>query len=243
MTTPDQGAIVSLDLPEHGRLDLPLAGLGARSVAALIDIALLCAAGLAAASVLLGAIEAGHVEAGVAIGASVALGTLMPVIVPLAFELGWRGRTPGKRLLHLRVISEDGSPAAPWQLLIRNILRLVDFMPLGYILGLASMFVAARTQRLGDMAAGTIVIREDPRALAEALALVPPPARSLELHGIPDTLLSAAALLLEPGRELDPEMRARRVVEVARLVRRYRPDVEAESDAQIWARLGRELGR
>ncbi len=82
------------------------------------------------------------------------------------FETMWNGQTPGKRLLGLRVLNVDGQPINALQAVLRNVLREVDAMPLAfnfvplYMLGLASMSASNRYQRLGDLAAGTIVVVE-----------------------------------------------------------------------------------
>lgn len=80
------------------------------------------------------------------------------------FEWLWNGQTPGKHLLKLRVIREDGRPITLWEALARNLLRIFDAVP-GFILpvysiGLISIFLNRRDQRVGDMFAGTVVIRE-----------------------------------------------------------------------------------
>ena len=80
------------------------------------------------------------------------------------FEWLWNGQTPGKRLLKLRVIREDGRPITLWEAVARNLLRIFDAIP-GvvfpvYSLGLISIFLSSRDQRFGDMFAGTVVIRE-----------------------------------------------------------------------------------
>jgi len=82
----------------------------------------------------------------------------------IAFEWLWSGQTPGKRLLRLRVIREDGRPLTLWESIARNLLRIADAVP-GFILpvysvGLIAIFLNSRDQRLGDMFAGTVVIRE-----------------------------------------------------------------------------------
>ena len=77
------------------------------------------------------------------------------------FEWWWSGQTPGKRWLRLRVIREDGRPVTFWEASIRNIVRLVDMEPFPfYSVGLVSVFVSTRDQRLGDFVAGTVVVRE-----------------------------------------------------------------------------------
>src|SRR6185436_10268652 len=82
----------------------------------------------------------------------------------ILFEWLWDGQTPGKRLLKLRVIREDGRPITLWEAVARNLLRIFDAVP-GFVvpvysLGLISIFFSSRDQRIGDMFAGTVVIRE-----------------------------------------------------------------------------------
>jgi len=77
------------------------------------------------------------------------------------FEWIWNGQTPGKRWLKLRVIREDGRPVTFWEAAVRNLLRTVDMMPAPfYSIGLISVFVSLSDQRIGDMVAGTVVVRE-----------------------------------------------------------------------------------
>lgn len=80
------------------------------------------------------------------------------------FEWIWNGQTPGKRLMKLRVIREDGRPITFWEALARNLLRLFDTFP-GFVIpvysiGLITIFMSNRDQRLGDLFAGTVVVRE-----------------------------------------------------------------------------------
>jgi uncharacterized RDD family membrane protein YckC len=77
------------------------------------------------------------------------------------FEWIWSGQTPGKRWLKLRVIREDGRPVTFWEASVRNLLRSVDMMPAPfYSIGLISVFSSGRDQRVGDLIAGTVVVRE-----------------------------------------------------------------------------------
>ena len=82
----------------------------------------------------------------------------------IVFEWLWNGQTPGKRLLKLRVIREDGRPLTLWEAVARNLLRICDAVP-GFVLpvysiGLITIFMSSRDQRIGDIFAGTVVIRE-----------------------------------------------------------------------------------
>jgi uncharacterized RDD family membrane protein YckC len=80
------------------------------------------------------------------------------------FEWAWNGQTPGKRWLKLRVIREDGRPVTFWEASARNLLRIFDMMPVLFVpfysIGLLSVFVSSRDQRVGDLVAGTVVVRE-----------------------------------------------------------------------------------
>ncbi len=79
----------------------------------------------------------------------------------ILFEWLWDGQTPGKRLLKLRVIREDGRPITLWEAMARNLLRVFDAMPgIFYSVGLIAIFLSSRDQRVGDIFAGTVVIRE-----------------------------------------------------------------------------------
>lgn len=90
------------------------------------------------------------------------------------FEWIWNGQTPGKRWLKLRVIREDGRPVTFWEAAVRNLLRTFDMMPAPfYSIGLISVFISSSDQRVGDMVAGTVVVREreaEAPAFAEVFA-------------------------------------------------------------------------
>jgi uncharacterized RDD family membrane protein YckC len=90
------------------------------------------------------------------------------------FEWLWHGQTPGKRWLKLRVIREDGRPISFFEAIVRNLLREFDIMPFPfYSVGLISVFSTDRDQRVGDLVAGTVVVREreaEAPAFAEVFA-------------------------------------------------------------------------
>lgn len=118
--------------------------------------------------------------AGVAIGDKVAGGLmllawfLMDWLYPVFFEAGRRGATPGKRLAGLRVVQATGSPITFGQAVIRNFLRFIDGMPFfTYAFGLTSCLASKRFQRLGDLAAGTVVIYD--RIPQPPVMALPPP--------------------------------------------------------------------
>ncbi len=118
----------------------------------------------------------------------------------IVFELVWGGQSPGKRLVGLRVIRIDGAPAAPGQIVIRNIMRLVDLFPGFYMTGLVTMFLNSQSRRLGDFAAGTLVVREGRKVSLSQLSHALTPAIHLSEHAAAE----AAAL---PIHRLDAERR------------------------------------
>jgi len=78
----------------------------------------------------------------------------------MVFEWYWRGQTLGKRLFGLRVVDAQGLRLRPAQVVLRNLLRAVDFLPAAYLVGVTACLVSRKGQRLGDLAANTVVLRE-----------------------------------------------------------------------------------
>jgi len=78
---------------------------------------------------------------------------------PMVLEWFWRGQTLGKRILRLRVVDADGLHLKPGQIVVRNVLRFIDMLPAFYLVGGLSVFLSRKAQRLGDLAANTVVIR------------------------------------------------------------------------------------
>jgi uncharacterized RDD family membrane protein YckC len=99
-------------------------------------------------------------------------------LLPAAFEARWRGQTPGKRFFGLAVLNDDGTPLRWPAALTRNLLRAVDFLPFLYGIGLVAMLLNRDFKRLGDLAAGTVVVYvstlgDVARKIPEAAPLVP----------------------------------------------------------------------
>jgi uncharacterized RDD family membrane protein YckC len=78
----------------------------------------------------------------------------------VVFETFWGGQTPGKRLLRIRVLKDSGGPIGFYEALLRNIMRFLDSLPTVYAVGIVTALLTQREQRLGDLVAGTIVVRE-----------------------------------------------------------------------------------
>jgi|ERR1017187_9008721 uncharacterized RDD family membrane protein YckC len=163
--------------PEGIELTLHLAGPVPRALAWAIDFLLRAAVVLA---VFLLAGRFGKAGMGVALITAFVVEWLLPAW----FEAGWQGRTPGKRLLGIAVLNDDGSPVRWPAALTRNLLRAVDFLPLFYGFGLAVMLANRDFKRLGDLAAGTVVVYvpEKVRAseIPSATPITPPFALSLD---------------------------------------------------------------
>jgi uncharacterized RDD family membrane protein YckC len=78
------------------------------------------------------------------------------------FEAAWSGQTPGKRLIGLRVIHTSGRPITTYEAILRNLVRVADQLPGIYAVGILTVFLTERSQRLGDLAADTVVVHEQP---------------------------------------------------------------------------------
>jgi uncharacterized RDD family membrane protein YckC len=176
--------------PEQYRLELPLAGPSSRILAYSIDYVLILILSLLLMiavfilfplAVLFDGIFAEFQEAALSDDPNavlesnfilVVMGFL--VVIQLAvewtyfifFEMTMNGRSPGKAVVKLRVLGDGGHPLSFSQSIARNLLRTVDILPIYYIVGLISMVISPEAKRLGDLAAGTIVIRLDRPAKA-----------------------------------------------------------------------------
>ncbi|HEY0359610.1 MAG TPA: RDD family protein [Mycobacteriales bacterium] len=196
---------------EAVELALPVARLGSRSVALAIDIA---------AQVLLlqvAAIGVGGLvtQADAALSGAVVVLVLVGVFLvwPVTFETLSRGRSLGKLAMGLRVVRDDGGPIRFRQALVRNLVGFafewpgVFFAPLTWIFGLVTMLFSPRGKRLGDLAAGTIVLHERLPDRGGHAPVMPPPlaswAQTLDLTRLDDGLALAARQFLSRSGELD----------------------------------------
>jgi uncharacterized RDD family membrane protein YckC len=165
--------------PERVSLEYGIAGIGSRGGAAIIDtliqavaLAILGVAGVAAGA-LVGLASGRFAEAFVIVALALG-GFVITAGYYLVFEIVWNGQTPGKRTLGIRVIRENGYPIRPVDAVIRNVVRIADWVPFFYGIGILVMLFNKRSRRLGDFAAGTIVVREGARrTLTEVTAGVP----------------------------------------------------------------------
>jgi uncharacterized RDD family membrane protein YckC len=190
--------------PEGVSLELQLAGLGSRFVALLVDTLLQM---LVFAALVVGLViaDAGGFAAGAVLAVA---GFALLFVYPVAFELAAAGRTPGKRWSSLRVVCDNGSPVTFRASALRNLLRLADLLPGMYLAGAITIFATRNNQRLGDLAAGTIVVRE-PRAGRRVSQPIQPLSAASEdlpawdVSGLRDAELAALRRFLERRAALD----------------------------------------
>jgi uncharacterized RDD family membrane protein YckC len=157
---------LTISTPEQVAFHYERAGIGSRFMAGMLDYLIIGVIELLlfwGASLLMGGIIAGG-------GDQTSLNITLAFVVIIyflvfwgyfaLFELVWNGQTPGKRSGNLRVIRRDGQPIRASEAIIRNLVRIVDMLPGFYGVGLTVMFIDKEDRRLGDMAAGTIVVHE-----------------------------------------------------------------------------------
>jgi uncharacterized RDD family membrane protein YckC len=210
---------ITIPTPEGVDLQLTLAGVGSRFVSALIDLAIqlvlvIAVTGIAAAT--------GAFGNGFGVAFAFIAGFLVFAAYDVLFEVFASGRTPGKRLNGLRVVRLDGSPVAFFTSAIRNVLRLIDILPGGYLVGIAAILLTSRNQRLGDLAAGTLVVRErteHPALQGMRRAQPLPPADAWDVTGVSAAELAAVRGFLTRRGELTFEARHRLAGDLAGALR------------------------
>jgi uncharacterized RDD family membrane protein YckC len=164
---------LSIETPELVSIDLSLAGVGSRCLAVLIDYLIqgvtVWVGFLLFALLISGNFDwgsAARVNSPTAYKWGVAIGIAIPFLLHWGyftlFEAFWNGQTPGKRLMKLRVIQQSGRALGLFESMSRNLIRFIDMLPVFYFIGAICVFVNRRQQRLGDMAAGTLVVHSTP---------------------------------------------------------------------------------
>ena len=182
MATFDHRQHLEIETPEHVVLDYEIAGLGSRALAALVDTAILAATLLA--MLLLGFWLQARLP-GVPVLAVMFFAYFLTLWGYFTLFEGFReGQTPGKKWLGIRVILETGHGITFRESAIRNIIRLADFLPPPYLLGALFVAIHPKRRRMGDLVAGTVVVRDRP-AEAGSLVIEESTAERAELLGPP----------------------------------------------------------
>jgi uncharacterized RDD family membrane protein YckC len=164
MSTPEE--TIDIDTPENVAFGYQVAGLGSRFVATLLDtliILLLQIVVVVTFLLILGALDSTPLSSGLSAWVYAALGIVTFLFYwgyYIFFEMLWNGQSPGKRWAGIRVIRTDGTPITLSESFIRNLARLIDLLPAAYGIGIITMFIDKQSRRLGDLAAGTLVVHD-----------------------------------------------------------------------------------
>jgi uncharacterized membrane protein SpoIIM required for sporulation/uncharacterized RDD family membrane protein YckC len=216
-TPPDYRQRLQVETPEHVVLDLEIAGVGSRSLAALIDLMILVGAAVGAFIVL--AIAAGFGFTIGSIGGAILLFLAFAVWTGyfIVFEGLRQGQTPGKRLVGIRVVSDTGNAVGLGAAAARNLLRIADFMPPPYLIGLLLVALHPRGKRLGDMVAGTVVARDRPfQLMVPKAAARPSPAPLALIPELTDAEFQVLEQFERRQAQLAPPARLRLAAAIAR---------------------------
>ena len=206
---------LTIETPEQTLLEFPLAGIGSRFLAVALDTLLQWAAIWVIAIVfLLVAVPLSLFSKGAGVW-TVAVGVFIVFAIQFAyfalFEALWNGQTPGKRWTHLRVIKDSGRPISAYDAVLRNLLRIVDALPALYATGLITMLISRENKRVGDFAAGTVVVHEKPLQEVSSIWNVPVAAPQSAPFGssvqITSEELQLVETFLERRGSLDPQVR------------------------------------
>ncbi|HET7189547.1 MAG TPA: stage II sporulation protein M [Gemmatimonadaceae bacterium] len=233
---------VDVETPELVLLSYSIAGVGSRVLAGLTDlvISLIAMLVLVVAMVMLQPRVAGPVGASTSWAAAVLILTQFALLwgYYVLFEGLMDGQTPGKRIHHLRVVREGGFSVTFGVSAVRNLVRIVDMQPVAfYLVGLGSILLTKRGQRLGDLVAGTIVVREALRA-APAVPQPVPPAESGAAPALQTALSEdeyrVLGRFLERSATLDP---LRRAMLAGQLAERFATTMPEDDDRALMVRL------
>jgi uncharacterized RDD family membrane protein YckC len=206
---------LAIATPEGVEVELTLANIGSRFIAGGIDFTIQLAV-IAALAVILR--PAG--DAGTAIFSSAMFAMIF--FYDVLFEVLGRGRTPGKRWTGLRVVRSGGRPITLARSATRNILRIIDILPGFYAVGMTVIFITPRNQRIGDLAAGSHVvrIRHGDRARVSAHEDVDPgPAATWDVTAVSQDDVATVRAFLDRRSALQPEHRVHIGGELARRLR------------------------
>ena len=216
----------TIDTPENIEFGYDIAGIGSRFLAAMIDTFLIGVAEVIILLVVGLAVQSLSLAESILTAAGALLGFVVLWGYYVAFELAWNGQSPGKRVLGLRVVRDGGRPITIIASVIRNLIRIIDFLPFLYGIGVVAMVADRRSRRLGDLAAGVLVVRERAEVTLESLNARSQPLNSVSVAGVP---LVAVGALNETDYALVQEFLERR------------RDLALETRRQLGMRLVRGL--
>lgn len=226
-----------VETPEHVRFHHQLAGPARRALAYLIDLAIRMMLMLFLAMIAgIAGLAAGSELKGVTYGVMMVVFFALEWGYYVFWETIWSGRSPGKRVMQLRVITDSGRPLHFLDSFLRNLVRGGDWLPVGYALGIVVMGRDKRFRRLGDMVAGTMVVVEQRHVVSDPLYIHPAPSAK-ELGSLPQRVplsgdeLEALELYLRRVPKLHPA-RSEELAEIVAPVFAKRLGVRFRGDAR-----------
>ena len=222
MQPPDASDDLVISTPERVAFQYEIAGIGSRFLAQIID-SLIITVILIAITILAAALGGVFGSGELAILVEVILGFILLAGYFLVSEAVWNGQTLGKRSARLRVVGDHGEPLTIAQAAIRNLVRIVDFLPFFYGIGMLTLFINGRGKRLGDFAAGTLVVRDRQRISlydlsGTAAGSAPAPTPVTSIWSTPSTTMGGTPPAPSPGEQpvVDPGLRRLVVAYAAR---------------------------
>jgi uncharacterized membrane protein SpoIIM required for sporulation len=230
---------LEVETPEHVVLDLEIAGVGSRALAAIIDMLILAGSLLGVMIVL--AILGGY---GLTVGR---LGSAILLLGGFAVWTGYfiffeglrQGQTPGKRAVGIRVVMDTGYAVTLSAAAARNLLRTADFLPPPYLIGALLVALHPRAKRLGDMVAGTVVARDRPAESGAARPSLSPATGEDRLPELTDAEFQVLGQFAAREAQLAPGSRSRLAAAIAARLPRHRPPpglAPAEHLLELYAR-------
>jgi uncharacterized RDD family membrane protein YckC len=185
---------LSIETPELVAIQMPIAGIGSRFIALLVDYLIWIPGILIVGRIFAFFLPSLHAFNKLSEQWAFAIYVFLIFLFNwgyfTVFEAFWNGRTPGKRVARIRVIQRSGRPIGLFESMARNFIRYVDQIPFFYAVGAIAVFATRDHQRLGDLAAGTLVVRdriEDAPSSSEATRtftanIFTPPVPAAEPH-------------------------------------------------------------
>jgi uncharacterized RDD family membrane protein YckC len=244
---------LTIETPEQTSLEFPLAGIGSRFLAIAADTLLQVAAfwvlimilaiiRFSFASLFFGRTGLWTMAILLLIAFSIQFGYFA------FFEALWNGQTPGKRWTHLRVIKDSGRPISAYDAILRNLIRIVDYLPTLYATGVITMLISSENKRVGDYAAGTVVIHEKPLQGVSSIWQSPAtPAQPIAAGPLPQLTVEELQLVeafLNRRSSLQPDVRRAMARQIAdRLGQQWSVPLEARPDAEKFLEAAAEQRR
>jgi len=217
---PDTSDDLVISTPERVAFQYEIAGIGSRFLAQVVDTLVITVI-LIAISILAASLGGIFSSGELAILVEIILGFVLLAGYFLISEAAWNGQTLGKRATRLRVVGDHGEPLSIGQAAIRNLVRIVDFLPVFYAVGMLTLFINGRGKRLGDFAAGTLVVRDRQRISlydlsGTAASPTPAPAMPSSIWAAPSATPAPAPVAPAKPQTLDPGLRRLVVAYAAR---------------------------